>query len=173
MKQMNITVASADAADEPVLRNLVQLYAYDFAEFMDWDLPDSGRYRDTAIDGCFDGAHRHPFLIRVDGRLAGFAIVDLRSRLTGEDGIRDVAEFFVTRKYRGRGVGNTAAQALFQRFGGRWEVRQTAQNTGALAFWRKVITRYTDGRFTESFHNEDRWRGSMQTFLCPNASEEK
>lgn len=167
MGAMHVTVASATAADESVMRNLVQFYAYDFADFMDWDLPDSGRFPDTVIDGCFAGTQRQPFLLRVDGRLVGFAIVELRSYLTGDPGVHDVAEFFVTRRYRARGVGSAAAQALFNRFGGRWEVRQTQKNIGALAFWRKVIARYTGDCYTESFHNDARWRGSVQTFSCP------
>lgn len=167
---MEITVAPATAADEPVLRNLAQFYAYDFAELMALDIPDSGRFADAIVDGCFDGKHRHPFLVRVEGRLAGFAIVDTRSYFTGDEGIRDVAEFFVARRYRGRGVGDQVARALFDRFGGRWEVRQTEPNAGALAFWRKVIGRYTNGRFDESIRNEARWRGPVQSFVCPEAT---
>lgn len=167
---MPTTVTPATAAEEPVLRNLAQLYAYDFGEVMGWDIPDSGRFPDGIIDGCFDGAHRQAFLLRVDGRLAGFAIVDTRSRLTGDEGVRDMAEFFVARRYRGRGVGAEAARVLFERFGGRWEVRQTDGNGPALAFWRKVIARYTGGRFEESVHDGPRWRGPVQSFVCPPAT---
>ncbi len=163
------TVVPAAPADEPVLRNLAQLYAYDFAELMGWELPDGGRFPDDIVDGCFDGGHRHPFLLRAGDRLAGFAIVDTRSRLTGDDGVRDMAEFFVARTARRRGVGSAAARALFDRFGGRWEVRQTARNTAALAFWRDVIGRYTGGRFDEAIHDCPRWRGPVQTFVCPGA----
>jgi predicted acetyltransferase len=162
-----LTVTPATAVDEPVLRNLVQLYAYDFAEIAGWEIPDSGRFPDEIIDGCFSDACRHPFLLRIDGRLAGFAIVDTRSRLTDDPGVRDVAEFFVARPKRGRGVGAEAARILFDRFGGRWEVRQTTRNTAAIAFWRKVIERYTGGRFEESMHDGPRWRGPVQTFVCP------
>ena len=167
---MQITVLPAAPVDEPVIRNLVQLYAYDFAEPMGWELPDSGRFPDTIVDGCFDEAQRRrPFLLRVDGRLAGFAIVDLRSHLTDDASVRDVAEFFVARNHRRRGVGDVAARALFDRFGGRWEVRQKEKNAGAIAFWRKVIGRYTNGRFAESFHDDARWCGPVQSFTCPSA----
>ena len=164
------------AADEPMLRNLVQLYAYDFAEIMEHGsagqrpVPRRHRAVEAAVaDGCFDGAMRQAFSLRVDGGLAGFAIVELRSRLTGEDGVRDVAEFFVARRHRGRGVGAEAARALFDRFGGRWEVRQTEKNVAALAFWRKVIARYTGGRYQESHQDSARWRGPVQHFDCADA----
>lgn len=165
---MVTTVSPAAASEESVLYNLAQLYAYDFADIMGLDIPDSGRFPDRMVDGCFGGGHRHPFLMRADGRLAGFAIIDTRSRLTGDDGIRDMAEFFVARPLRGRGVGAAAACALFDRFGGRWEVRQTDRNAAALAFWRSVITAYTGGAFSESFHDSPAWRGPVQTFICPH-----
>ncbi len=164
---METTVSPASAADESVLRHLVQLYAYDFAEIMGWDIPDGGRFPDAIVDGCFDGGRRHAFLLRVGGRLAGFAIVDTRSRLSGEDGIRDMAEFFVARTARRRGVGSSAARALFDRFGGRWEVRQTPANLPATAFWRSVIGDYTGGAFSEDFHRSAAWEGPVQSFVCP------
>jgi predicted acetyltransferase len=164
---MGTIVSPASAADESVLRNLVQLYAYDFADIMGWDIPESGRFPDAIVDGCFDGSWRHPFLVRAAGTLAGFAIVDARSRLSGDEGVFDMAEFFVARTVRRRGVGSAAARALFDRFGGRWEVRQTAANLPALAFWRRVIRDYTGGAFSETFLDTDVWRGPVQTFVCP------
>ncbi len=165
-----VSVTPATPADEPIIRNLLQLYAYDFAEFMQWDLPDSGRFPDEIVDGCFDGGRRHPFLLRGDDRLVGFAIVDLGSHLTDDPSVRDVAEFFVARNHRRRGVGESAARALFENFGGRWEVRQKEENSGALAFWRKVIARYTGGRFDERFCDDTRWRGPVQSFSCDYSS---
>lgn len=161
------TVTPAAASDEIVMRHLAQLYAYDFAAIMGWDIPDSGRFPDALVDGCFAGGPRHPFLLRAGGRLAGFAIVETRSRLTGDPAVRDMAEFFVARPLRGRGVGAAAARALFDRFGGSWEVRQTAANTAALAFWRRVIAAYTAGAFTEVFHDSPAWHGPVQSFVCP------
>jgi hypothetical protein len=38
-------------------------------------------------------------LLRVEGRLAGFALVSRRSRLTGAAGVFDMSEFFVMRRY--------------------------------------------------------------------------
>ena len=107
---------------------------------------------------------RHPFLIRVDGKLAGFALVNARSRLTGDDGVHDLAEFFVLRRYRRRGVGERAAAWLFERFRGRWEVRQKPENLAATAFWRRVIGRHTGERFEDVLWDDERWRGPVQRF---------
>ena len=95
--------------------------------------------------------------------LAGFAIVDSQSRLTGAPGW-DMNEFFVLRRHRRTGVGAGAAGAVFDLFPGAWEVREIVRNTPAQAFWRKVIGRYTGGRFTEEAWDDARWRGPVQRF---------
>jgi predicted acetyltransferase len=157
----------AAAADErPVLASLLQLYLYDFTDFMPWDPGATGRFGERALDGCWTDPVRHPFLIRVDGRPAGFAIVDGRSRLTGAAGVWDMGEIFVLRRYRRRGEGERAARALFARFPGPWEVRQLAANASASAFWRAVIGRYTGGRF-EDLAPEATGRGPAQRFVSP------
>lgn len=161
---MRISVVPATEADRPVLANLIQFYLYDFTGFKEWDLQEDGRFGDYGLDGCWTTDYRHPFLIRANGTLAGFAIVDGRSHLTGERGVWDVGDFFVLRRYQKRGVGEHAARVLFDRFRGRWEVRQMAANLGAQAFWRKVINRYTDGQFEEVQWNDARWRGPVQFF---------
>jgi predicted acetyltransferase len=50
-----------------------------------------------------------------------------------------MAEFFVARKHRGAGVGRAAAQAIFSRYPGRWEVAVARRNVRALPFWRDAI----------------------------------
>lgn len=176
---MHISVESATEIDRPILVNLIQLYLYDFTGFKEWDVQEDGRFQDYGLDGCWTSDGRHPFLIRADGKLAGFSIVDGRSHLTEERGIWEVTDFFVLRRYQKRGVGEHAARMLFDRFRGRWEVRIMAANLGALSFWRKVINRYTDGQFEEVHWNDARWRGPVHFFdngpesgipVCENAT---
>lgn len=155
---MDVRITSAAAEERDVLAALMQLYVYDFSAMLGLDVEDDGRYRGPAVEG------RDAFLVRVDGKLAGFALIAGTSRLTGEEGVRDVAEFFVLRRFRRSGVGETAARSLFDRYPGRWEVRQKRENVGAIAFWRRVIDRYTGGRFEEEALDDDRWRGPVQRF---------
>jgi predicted acetyltransferase len=161
-----VTVVEASAEDRPLLTNLLQLYLYDFTDVMPWDVEATGRFGERALDGCWTDPRRHPFLFRVGGYPAGFAIVDRGSRLTGDAGVWDMGEFFVLRRYRRRGVGEGAARALFGRFPGPWEVRQLAANAGATAFWRSVIGRYTGGRF-EELGPAVAGRGPVQRFSSP------
>jgi predicted acetyltransferase len=159
-----ISLCPAARDDQATLENLLQLYAYDFSERGTVAIDDDGRFADYPLDGYWVDAWRHPFLLRVDGKLAGFVLIAARSRLTGADGVFDMAEFFVLRGFRRKGVGLAAAFAAFDRFAGRWEVRQRATNAPATAFWRHAIGRYTDGKYDETIWSGDTWSGPVQTF---------
>jgi predicted acetyltransferase len=159
-----ISLDPASAAERPVLENLLQLYAYDWSELVALDVGRDGRFAAPALDSYWQESHHHPFLIRVEGRLAGFVLIGARSRLTGTPGVFDMAEFFVMRKYRRRGVGFAAATAAFDRFRGRWEIRQRDENATATVFWRRVIARYTAGSYEELRSDDATWVGPVQTF---------
>jgi predicted acetyltransferase len=72
----------------------------------------------------------------------------------------DIAEFFVLRRYRRRGVGRRAASLLWQRLPGQWTVRVAEDNHNGLAFWRPVIASFANGLVTESMSVQDQrdWR---------------
>src|SRR5215475_7039915 len=129
---MRVEVVEALDDDRTVVRRLLQLYHYDFSEFDGSDVNQHGEYLHRYFDEYWNDSDRTAFLFRVDGALAGLSLV-----FTGEP--RDIAEFFVMRKYRSRGVGAQAAAFLFERFPGRWTVRQQLTNPAATAFWRKAI----------------------------------
>ena len=72
-----------------------------------------------------------------------------------------MSEFFVRKAYRRVGIGRDAATLIFDRFAGEWEIVEYQRNPGAVAFWRRVLTVYSKGRFTErSRHGEIRQRFS-------------
>jgi predicted acetyltransferase len=100
------------------------------------------------VDHYWTEEKRHPYLVRVAGRPAGFVLIKL---IVLDDGspATYLSEFFIMKKYRGQGIGQTVACHLFDLYPGTWEVSEHAQNYPAQAFWRKVIGRYTGGRFKE------------------------
>ena len=157
---VEITPVGSEARDR--LQALFELYAYDFSELLGIDVADDGRFRTPPLDVYWTDPRCHAFLIRVDEKLAGFALVQQRSRLTGDEAVCDMAEFFVMRKYRRHGIGERVAAWSFDRFRGPWEVRQKTENLAATAFWRRVIGRYTGGRFEEVVLDDERWRGPVQ-----------
>jgi predicted acetyltransferase len=164
---LNIEVNPATVAERPILRHLMELYLYDFSEFDGADLSPLGLYEYPYLDHYWVEPGRSPFLVRVDGRLAGFVLVTRDKYFTGDTDAWVIAEFFVLRRYRHKGIGEQVARRIFDQFPGTWQVGQINQNVPATAFWRKVIDRYTHGNFQERTLDNENWRGPVQTFVSP------
>ncbi|GCE45857.1 putative acetyltransferase [Thermosporothrix hazakensis] len=155
---MQVELQRASADQKIVLRHLMELCQYDYSEFDGEDVNEHGLFDYTYLDHYWIEPGRYPFLIRVNGRLAGFVLV---RRLDGQP-THSIAEFFVLRKYRKQGIGRMVACRIFDEFPGRWKVKQEAGNLPAQAFWRKVIAEYTDGRYHET--QENAWGDVVQEF---------
>ena len=78
---------------------------------------------------------RRPYLIRVDGQVAGFALV----RALERPGLHELAEFYVGQAFRRQGVGRAAAWTLFEGQPGDWQLNVLTGNRNALAFWLRVV----------------------------------
>lgn len=156
-------------ADRAVVERLLQLYEYDVSDFMDQDVDPDGLYRVMDPDAIWR-AGWHVFLVTVEGKLAGFAFVARDASLLDAGASYLFEEFFVLRKYRRRGVGEHVARSLFDRFPGRWEVSTTHRHPVAPVFWRRVIDRYTGGRYREADSDSDRWRGPVWAFTSGGPS---
>ncbi|MBT4497034.1 MAG: GNAT family N-acetyltransferase [Gemmatimonadetes bacterium] len=147
-RMMHPELTRASETDFPFIKNLVPYYIYDMSEYMDWDCNPEGRY-----DGCdelpeyWEKSEHHPYLIRMDGKTAGFAMI--RPYPMEPERI-EVGEFFILRKYKRRGIGKRNAFQLFNTYSGKWLVRVLDQNTGARLFWDRIITEYTKGIFEQT-----------------------
>jgi predicted acetyltransferase len=102
------------------------------------------------LAGWFTDYNSHPFVIMSRGRRVGFALVSRAGALAARDFEFCMSEFYVVESERGRGVGRSAADLLFRRFAGDWEVREDEQNSEAIRFWRHVIGALTNGVFRET-----------------------
>ena len=160
---MRIEITPVPLAEKPILQALMELYQYDFSVYDDADVDERGRYGYTYLDFYWTEAQRRPYLVRVEGKLAGFALVRQLSQL-GEAPRHSMAEFFVMKKYRRLGVGSRAAQELFERTPGTWSLEILPENTPAQAFWRRVVGEYTGGRFSEALEVAGERGGSCLTF---------
>jgi predicted acetyltransferase len=167
---MNIEISPANVSERPILRHLMELYLYDFSEFDSADLGPSGLYEYPYLDHYWVEPERSPFLVRLDGNLAGFVLVARYNYLTGFKDHWVIAEFFIMRKYRHQGVGEHVARTIFDQFPGDWQVGQINENTPATLFWRKVISRYTHDHFQEHILNNDHWHGTVQAFVSQPAT---
>jgi predicted acetyltransferase len=129
---MTVELLRASVRDKAVLRRLLQLYHYDLSEWTGEDVDEHGEFPHRYLDHYWTDPDSHPFLIRLANECAGFALVRT-------DGVNDMAEFFVMRKYRRTGIGREAARRVFAMFPGPWQVRQLHGNDAAIAFWRAVV----------------------------------
>ncbi len=148
--------------DMAVVQNLGRFYVYDLAAFAGWRCPPDGLYECRDLSSYW-GPDGLPFVIRVDGDLAGFALVDRR---VGPAVDFAMGEFFVLRQFRRQGVGRQAAHAVFDRLPGSWEVSQILENHPAIAFWRQVIGRYPGASIRETTRWDDQTaqRQNVMTF---------
>ncbi|MCG8919503.1 GNAT family N-acetyltransferase [Actinokineospora sp. PR83] len=144
---MEVDLVTVDEADKSVLANLVQFYQYDFSEIRDLALTRHGTFTYRYLDPYFTEADREADFITVDGRLAGFA---LTRGDVDEDGSWNVAEFFVARGHRRRGVARASARRLFTRRPGLWTLSVDHGNRPAAALWRSVIGAVAVGPVVEA-----------------------
>ena len=141
----HIEVVPAGAEQESVLANLLELYAHDFSEFHPLQLGADGRFGYQQLPAYWSQPGHYPFLIKVDGHLAGLALIKRSHSIIHGGAIWDVAEFFVVRAYRRRGVGIAVAHEAWKKFPGRWEVRVMKSNRTGSDFWLRTIHAFVGG----------------------------
>jgi predicted acetyltransferase len=154
---MRVEVSRAARSERSTLENLLQLYLHDFSEILGIVPSDDGRFDYPRLPLYWTESGRTPFLFRAEGQLAGFALVSRGSVVSGDSKVLDMAEFFVVRGLRRRGVGRAAAISVFGLFEGSWEVRVLDQNRGARAFWEDTISSFTAGKF-----DVERWESKLE-----------
>jgi predicted acetyltransferase len=147
-----VTLESASAEHAVLLSNLVELYIHDLsAMFPHVRLGEDGRYGYPALPSYLSGeSGRRAFVIRHDGVVAGFVLARRGSPASDDPSVLDVAEFFVLRQFRARGVGRAAAARLWELMPGSWTVRASASNPAAINFWREVVTKHAGKGAAES-----------------------
>ncbi|MGE0601298.1 MAG: GNAT family N-acetyltransferase [Dehalococcoidia bacterium] len=143
---MTVTIELVPLAKKPVLWRLLQLYIYDFTEFDAMEMDDEAVFAYRYFDEYWapaEGEQRHPYFIRVDGALAGFAMVRT------VNGANVMSEFFVMKRFRRGGVGREAVKRVLKGLPGKWIVHEHPANLVAQEFWPRVIGEVTGGRFEQ------------------------
>ena len=139
----SIWVTAVSPAERATLANLYQLYIHDFSDFVDLPVGDNGRFDYDPLPAYWTEPNHFALLIRADSRLVGFALVKKGSSFFGDADVWDMADFFVVRGARRRGLGSAIAEIVWRQFPGRWEVRVMPTNLPALGFWIKAVSRFT------------------------------
>ena len=134
--------ARASAADRQWLTNVYPFYLHDLSEFDEhyYTLNERGLWEPDHLPSWLQDDTDHPLVIRQSETRVGFALVNEAPSAYILPGCRfRLAEFFILKRYRRTGIGLRAAQALFDRFRGRWQLSVLARNAPAIAFWRGVL----------------------------------
>lgn len=143
-----IKLLPAGIDEYPVIQNMASYYSYDLSEYMGWALKNDGT-QSTGMDYIkyWKAENTFPFIIKYQDELMGFVIVDKDVSNLSND--FNIAQFFILRKFKSKGVGRHIAFQCFNKFCGNWEVFVMPGNEGAYRFWRKIIKKYTDNQFKE------------------------
>jgi predicted acetyltransferase len=155
-----LTVSLRDARAAPGDRLWIQSVYRDYLDDINLGtglfpaLGEVGHREPDQIAHWFGDPNTYPLIILKGSEPVGFARV-LRA-VGGATQPRieyRMAEFFVARSRRRLGIGQTAVQLILSRFAGRWEISEYLRNTEAVSFWRRVVARYTQGRYQERVIN--------------------
>jgi predicted acetyltransferase len=164
----SVSVVAAERAQAPLIQNLMQLYTHDFSEF--WggtsrgEVNAQGLFDTYPLDQYWAQPEWTPMLICCDRMLAGFCLVNDRTH-SGLTADRNMAEYFILRKHRGRGVSQAAAGIIFSRHPGLWEVAVARKNARAREFWRRAIKGSAkSSQFQELDLEDERWNGPIFRF---------
>lgn len=165
---VDVTLEPAGFDKRPTLENLFQLYVHDFSE--QWNGLPRGELGEDGLFEAYDEMasywsepDRTPLLIRADGHVAGFALINTFAH-SGLAADYSMAEFFVARKHRRSGVGLIAALAVIRARPGQWDIAVSRRNLGAQGFWRKVAAQATEGEVEDLDRDDDRWNGLILRF---------
>lgn len=135
---MDIEISMVTREQKEILAHLLELYQYDFSEYDGMDVNPCGLYGYPYLEYYWTEKNRFAYFIKVDGRLAGFAMVCGHCYVSKEKDTLFMSEFFVMKKYRKQGVGKRAACEVLKLHPGRWELTIHPNNQGAHTFWKKV-----------------------------------
>lgn len=148
---MEFELVKVEGSDKEIIYNLMQLYIHDLSLYEDettnFKLLDNGLYEMSKYIGLYwKEESRYPYILKCNNELAGFVLYRYN-----ENNMNEIAEFFVINKYIRFGAGTFMANSIFEKYKGKWEVRTLLKNKRAQSFWREVINKNTNGKFTEQF----------------------
>jgi predicted acetyltransferase len=140
--KLGLRDARASAADQEWLTNVYPFYLHDLSEFDEhyYTLNGRGLWEPDHLPSWLQDDTDHPLIIHRSETRVGFALVNEAPSVHMMPGFRfRLAEFFILKRYRRTGIGLSAAQALFGRFRGRWQLGILARNAPAIAFWHRAL----------------------------------
>jgi predicted acetyltransferase len=162
INNQKICLVQVAEGQKMALERIMELYVYDFTEYMDLDVGEDGLFNYPLQDYWDSPATHRAYFIQIDGKLAGCV---LQYTYINDQGFetQTIGEFFVMKKYQRDGIGTAVAKMILNRFPGNWLIYESKKNIPAQNFWRKIITEYTHGSYKEYYVDGK----PHQTFIVP------
>lgn len=142
-----IKLKAATLSDYPMIQNLASYYVYDRTGFMGWPCSENGVFECIDFKHYFENPDEKGFIVKVNDELAGFVLLDKTHLIETVDW--NMGEFFILRKFQGKGIAAEVALEIFNTYPGKWSVAVMPENLQALKFWRKTVKKASRGQFTE------------------------
>ncbi|MDE5911583.1 MAG: GNAT family N-acetyltransferase [Clostridia bacterium] len=162
---MKVEIILAKIEDKPTLANLLEKYNYEFSQYDCRPFNNNGLYGYEYLDRYWIEDVRFPYLIKVDDKLAGFALINNIAECA-EKCNWSVAEFFVGYPYRNKGVGTRAMMKIFDKHKGLWHIKYHCRNIVSVGFWNKIARLFAKKEVkvfdTQDFYNAS--KGKVLTF---------
>lgn len=163
---MNIETKLTGANEAYIIKNMLPLYLHDLSGhygLIEGHLPnrhgifeDTDEYRTLADQYEVQSVWwekpgiLYPWLIQVNSLPAGFIRIATPPHCApGVDYF--VNDFFLLQPFRGMGIAEKAAVMVFEQYRGEWELftNPAEKNITGQKFWRKTVSRYTQGQYSE------------------------
>ena len=149
---MDVEIVPVPLTEKPLLWARFQDYAQELTQY-GTHARVNGEFEYPYFDLYWTEPDRFPFWAVADGKRVAFALVHRMAHET------EMAEFYSFPEARRSGAALKFAQAILERFPGRWELTQYRANDGAVAFWRRVIG---DRPYTEDAYTGDSGRARLR-----------
>lgn len=164
MLNMTIECKPVLPEEKETLNNLLEKYNYEFSQYDQIPFGDDGLFGYPYLDCYFTDNDRFAYFIVVEGKLAGFALINKRPEC---DKPIDwsVAEFFVSYPYRGMGVATEIMDQIFSRHGGVWHIKYHMANVASVRLWNKIAAEYAKNGVETLNGFEDYCDGTKSTVL--------
>jgi predicted acetyltransferase len=141
-EQNIIKLAKPSFEQQQIVRNLLELYAYDLTEYWGFDVGPDGYYGYKDLERYWSDPDCYPYLIWVENKLAGCVLIQKKFCSENKIQVLDMSEFFIMKKFRKNNIGKIIAHEIWKNFKDDWQVRILSGNTRACSFWNDAIAKF-------------------------------
>jgi len=135
---MENTIKPAAIEEKAIIRKLLQPYLTELARFPDENpdyIDENGIYYYPYLDAYWQEETRFPYLLYVNEKTAGFALV----RKDGD--FWHIAEFYVLAEFRRHGRGFFFAAEIFKNHPGLWKIGFNKHNLASRRLWKTLANK--------------------------------